>query len=64
MTYTHPNQLPAEWFELWQERASIVQEGCRLPTDIEGTREANRRAFAMILREMEAERCANIAKKS
>lgn len=49
----HPRSLPPEWFARWEERAAIVQEGCRLPATVEGTREANRLAFSMILAEME-----------
>ncbi len=52
MTPTHPRDLSPEWFVRWEERASIIQEGCRLPTDRDGTAEANRRAFAMVLAEM------------
>lgn len=54
----HPRDLPPEWRELFNERAAIVQEGCNLPTTLEGTAEANRRAFAMILAEMEAKKGA------
>lgn len=52
MTYTHPSQLPANWRALWEERAAIIQEGCRLPTDREGTAKANRLAFDCILADM------------
>ena len=55
MTPQHPRGLPPGWFELWEERAAIIAEGCRLPADTEGAREANRRAFAEILKLMEAE---------
>lgn len=52
----HPRDLPPEWFERWEERAAIQHEGCRLPATIEGTREANRMAFADILRLMESDK--------
>lgn len=55
MNYQHPRDLPPEWRERWEERAAIIQEGCRLPTDREGTAEANRRAFADVLRCMARE---------
>lgn len=52
-----PIDLPPPWFDRWEERAAIVQECNNLPTDIEGTRQANRIAFDMTIREMEFERC-------
>lgn len=55
MRYQHPRDLPPEWFERWEERAAIIQEGCGLPTDREGTAEANRRAFVDTLRAMARE---------
>ncbi len=56
MTPTHPRDLSPEWFARWEERGAIVQEACKLPTDRDGTAEANRRAFAMLLAEMEREK--------
>lgn len=56
MTYQHPRDLPPDWFDRWEERAAIVQEGCRIPADRFGVIEANRLAFKMILEEMEGEK--------
>ena len=52
MTPQHPRDLPPEWFAEWEERASIQWEGNRLPDTEEGHREANRMAFAEVLRRM------------
>jgi hypothetical protein len=50
MTPQHPRDLDPYWFAEWEERAAIMGEA--LDATIEGRREANRRAFADVLRQM------------
>lgn len=55
MSITKPEDLPPYYRELYEERGALIQEGCRLGTDREGTAEANRRAFSDVLRVMSRE---------
>ena len=61
---THPRDLPPFYREQWEERAAIMQEGCKLPTDRAGTAQANRRAFEDILRVMERDEDATFRGQS
>lgn len=45
-----PQDLPPKWRERYEERAAIIEEGCKVSPE-----EANRRAMADITRQMDAE---------
>lgn len=45
-----PQDLPLEWRERYEERAAIIEEGCKVTPE-----EANRLAMMDITRQMDAE---------